>query len=490
MGEMHVKSDVELLRDYAEHGGESTFREIVHRHADLIYASAARQVNSRDVAHDVAQEAFTDLARKAQTLAKIMAPGASLLGWLYRRTRFAALNHLRDDRRRQSRERQAMQDFDSSTESTIEWDRVRPVLDEAMADLDDADREAVLLRYFKNHDFRAIGAAIGASDDTAQKRVSRALERLRAEFNRRGISTTAVALSTVLSVNAAPVAPIGLATALSSAALAGTTLATVTQALAMTTLHKAIIGATIAVAVGTGLYQAVEASKLRGQIQLLQQQEGPIVGQLQQLKRDRDDAAGKLALLRDENERLSRNTTELLRLRGEMALLRKENMVLAKRGATADGNADLQARPQPVVGSLANVGAGTPENGFQTFLWASKNGDSNLVSQMLRWRKDDNVSEEMANLITSAQTPSFLKTFSGLAGIRIVAQKVESPDSSRMRVEFREDNGKTNLGEIYMLRDHGEWKPAINISTRPGVSSIGASYLLPMTPDLGPVNGN
>src|SRR5512144_616267 len=106
---MQAKSDAQLLREYAECQNEAAFREIVLRHADLVYSSALRQVTSPDLARDVAQSVFTDLARKAQPLAKSLDENASILGWLFRSTRFAALNQLRDDRRRLERQRQAME---------------------------------------------------------------------------------------------------------------------------------------------------------------------------------------------------------------------------------------------------------------------------------------------------------------------------------------------------------------------------------------------
>ena len=324
---MPETTDAQLLRDYAEHRNEAAFRELVHRHTDVVYASALRQVSSPDLAHDIAQSVFTDLARKAQPLAGTLTGDASLLGWLYRSTRFLALNQLRDDRRRQARERQAMENFDPASETAPEWERVQPVLDEAMADLSDEDREALLLRFFKNRDFRAIGATLGVSDDAAQKRVSRALERLRTQLTSRGVTTTAVALSTVMSTNAVPLAPAGLAATLSTAALAGTTLttiATATNAIAMTTLQKTILGATLAAAVGTGIYEARQASILRSQVQTLQQGQTSPSEEIQQLARERDDTARKLAALRDENERLNRNTAELLKLRGEVGQLRRQ----------------------------------------------------------------------------------------------------------------------------------------------------------------------
>src|SRR5439155_18185640 len=137
---------------------------------------------------------------------------------------------LRDDRRRQARERQAMQHLDPASEIAPESERVQPVLDEAMAELSDEDREALLLRFFKNRDFRAIGAALGISDDAAQKRVSRALERLRTGLTSRGVTTTAGALSALLVAETVSFAPAGLPATLSTAALAGTTLATTATA--------------------------------------------------------------------------------------------------------------------------------------------------------------------------------------------------------------------------------------------------------------------
>jgi DNA-directed RNA polymerase specialized sigma24 family protein len=86
MGEMQDQSDAQLLRAYLESGQETAFREIVTRHTDLVYSAALRQVNSPELARDLAQGVFTDLARKARPLAEKLAAGSSLVGWLYRST--------------------------------------------------------------------------------------------------------------------------------------------------------------------------------------------------------------------------------------------------------------------------------------------------------------------------------------------------------------------------------------------------------------------
>ena len=330
--EMHEKSDAQLLREYAEGGSEAGFREIVVRHTDVLYSAALRQVSSPDLARDVVQSVFTDLARNAQSLTRTPTGNSSLLGWLYRSTRFAALNQLRDDRRRQVRERQAMEYLEPASETATDWECVHPLLEEAMSDLSDEDREALLLRFFTNRDFHAVGESLGVSDDTAQKRVSRALEKLRAEFGRRGVTTTAIALSTTLSANAVSVAPAGLAATFSTVALAGSTITTATiaaKAIAMTTLQKAIIAMTLAVVAGTGIYEARQASRLREQVQALQQEQAPLAEQIQQLQRERDEATNRVASLSDEIAALQNNSAELLKLRGQVAGLKSVKAALA-----------------------------------------------------------------------------------------------------------------------------------------------------------------
>jgi len=383
-------TDAQLLREYVEHRDEAAFRELVNRHADVVYASALRQVGSPDLARDIAQGVFTDLARKAQPLAGTLTGDTSLLGWLFRSTRFLALNQLRDDRRRQARERQAMEDFDPASETTPEWERVQPVLDEAMADLSDEDRDALLLRFFKNRDFRTIGVALGVSDDAAQKRVSRVLERLRSQLTSRGVTTTAVALSTVLSTNALPLAPAGLAATLATAALAGTTFATATTAttlktVAMTTLQKTLITVTLTAAVGIGIYEARQASKLRDDNQALQQQQAPIAAQLGQLQRTYNDATTRLASLSDDNERLNRNTAELLKLRGELGLLRGQIAATKAKQEVTTNQMQFSAPYRPYLRreEWSDKGTDNPANTILTMFWAIRQGNETKLEQIV-----------------------------------------------------------------------------------------------------------
>ena len=160
---MQTKSDAELLRDYAANHSEEAFGEIVRRYADLVYSAALRQVGVTEQARDVAQTVFADLARKAGSLHA----HTVLMGWLYRAARLAALEELRNDRRRLDRERQAMDLLNSEPESPNDWKALRLVLDEAIASLATKERDALLLRFFKNESLASIGATLDISEDAA-----------------------------------------------------------------------------------------------------------------------------------------------------------------------------------------------------------------------------------------------------------------------------------------------------------------------------------
>lgn len=473
MGEMRDQSDAQLLREYAERGAEASFAEIVVRHTDLVYSAALRQVHSPDLARDVTQSVFTDLARKARAVSASLSPQASLVGWLYRGTRFAARDLYRNETRRTHRERQAMEQFLSAPETAPDWEQLRPVLDDAMSELDDTDRDAVLLRYFKNHDLRTVGATLGISDDAAQKRVSRAVERLRAIFAKRGVTVGASGLAVVISANAVQAAPVGLALTISTAAaLAGTTLATTatvtaTKAIAMTALQKTIFTATIVVLAGAGIHKARQVSQLRDQVQTLQQQQDE---QIQRLQNDRDAVENRLAALTDEMERGRGNSSELLKLRGEVARLRKEAQVITDTSKEArDFQADMMhvLSNMPVVKTFVSTAVTTTTwdqaivtGGWKTpagrraitlvTLHQGEDGKQLTISSRLleyteqageklglsRFNLDEQTSDGLntrakAHTITKEQSEAILKAAKDLEGTQIIAAPSVSTLSGR-----------------------------------------------------------
>jgi RNA polymerase sigma factor (sigma-70 family) len=249
-------TDLELLARYARHHAEDAFTEIVRRHLDLVHSAALRQVRSPQLAEEVTQSTFINLARHAQRLA----PDTILAAWLYQVTRREAIDVVRREARRQLRE-QIASEMNAMNATDADWTHIEPLLDDAMHALDETDRAAVLLRYFENKSLREIGATLGASENAAQKRLSRAVERLREFFAKRGVTVGESGLVVVLSANAVQAAPAGLAVAISTAATlaAATVTATATttaaKVIAMTTLQKTLMGATLVAVVGVGIYR-------------------------------------------------------------------------------------------------------------------------------------------------------------------------------------------------------------------------------------------
>ncbi len=152
-------------------------RRLVNRHVNLVYSAALRQVRSPQLAEEVAQSVFADLARNANKLKS----GTTVTAWLYAVTRRTAIDVIRKESRRQLREQIAVE-MNKMNATANEWTQIEPLLDDAMAVLDETDRSAILLRYFENKNLREVGESLKISDDAAQKRVSRAVERLREFF--------------------------------------------------------------------------------------------------------------------------------------------------------------------------------------------------------------------------------------------------------------------------------------------------------------------
>lgn len=249
-------SDLDLLRQFARKNEQDAFAEIVRRHLDLVFSAALRQVRSPQLAEDIAQSVFADLARDADKLKA----DTVLPAWLHAVTRRTSVDAIRKESRRQLREQIAIE-MNAMNAPEATWTHIEPLLDEAMDALDDADRAAVLLRYFENKSLREVGAQLGVGDDAAQKRVSRAVERLREFFAKRGVTVGASGLAVLISANAVQSAPAGLAATISAAALAGTAVSTstiiaATKTIAMATLQKFLVTATVATLAGAGIYEA------------------------------------------------------------------------------------------------------------------------------------------------------------------------------------------------------------------------------------------
>lgn len=248
---------MQLVRAYAMNQSEPAFETLVSRYINLVYSAAMRQVRDPHLAEEITQAVFVILARKAGTL------GANTIlpSWLYRTAGFVAADALKIQRRREQREQEAYMQSLSNEPELETWQQIAPLLDKAISGLSEKDRHAVVLRFFQNKSLRETGAALGASEEAAKKRVNRALEKMRAYFSKFGVHSTAETIGGAISANSIVIAPAILTKTVTAIGLAkGTTASTSTVALTKGALNvmawthvqtAAVIGAVVIFAAGT-----------------------------------------------------------------------------------------------------------------------------------------------------------------------------------------------------------------------------------------------
>lgn len=254
-----TNDDMELVRRYALTQSEDAFATLVSRHVNLVYSVALRQLGDTHLAEEVTQTVFVILARKASSLS----PKTVVSGWLCQTARYAAAKARTMQRRRQDREQEAyMQTITSNTE-TAGWEEIEPLLDTAMAQLSRQDHDALVVRYFERRNFKDVSVVLGTTEAGAKMRVTRALEKLRRFFSKRGITISAAVIAGTCSTHAITPAPAGLAHAATLAAVKGTFTTVSTTTLTKLTLkHMAWIKIKTISLIGAATLLAVSATTI------------------------------------------------------------------------------------------------------------------------------------------------------------------------------------------------------------------------------------
>lgn len=315
-----MSDDSELLKQYATERSEPAFAELVRRHIGFVYGAALRQVNGDGAAaQDITQVVFTDLARKAPRLLGQRV----LLGWLFTSTRYAAAKRVRSEQRRRAREQQAqaMDEIIRENAPPIDWDELRPVIDDALQALNERDREAVLMRYFGGEAYPAIASRQAASADAVRLRVERALDKLRAELARRGVTSTAAALALALANQPAVAVPSGLSASIATSAVAASSTGLVAL-LNFLAMNKLQIALATAVAIGGATTYVVQAET-----------RSHVAQEVQQLQRSNERAPA----VQTENLRLARDVASARQLQQEVATVQP--------AAPTTGSADTSPMP-------------------------------------------------------------------------------------------------------------------------------------------------
>ncbi|MGA2863840.1 MAG: sigma-70 family RNA polymerase sigma factor [Verrucomicrobiota bacterium] len=324
-----MSEDMDLVREYVAGRSEPAFAALVSRHVNLVYSAALRRVGDAHLAEEITQAVFIILARKADSLG----PKTVLSGWLYRTAQYAAADALKIQRRRLRRQQEAyMQSTLLDAPADKSWEQLSPMLDEAMLRLGQADRDAVVLRFFEGRSLSEVGSALGTNEEAAKKRVHRALEKLRRFFMARGVALPATVIAGAVSAHAVHAAPLQLAAAVTAGALKGTVATASTLTLIQETLKlmawtklktAALAGVVVAASVVTPLViQHQSRARLRALDESVQQQSA----QLAKAKADNDRLAGLAA----QAETSQAQADDLRRLRAQVGAGPRQTNDLAK----------------------------------------------------------------------------------------------------------------------------------------------------------------
>jgi hypothetical protein len=311
-----------------------------------------------------------------------------LPGWLYRVACREASNQVRGEVRRRQREAVAMSLSAPETTPPVPWERMAPLLDEAMRELPRTDQDAVVLRYFQGKSLRETGAALKLSEEAARKRIARALDKMRGHFARRGVTASAALLAEAIGANAAPAVPAALAGSVTGASLAG---AAGAASGAGSLLLRTILMNTN---VKTLLAAAAMVTAVAVPVMLVFHQNQPKAALPQvPVVIPASSPAAPMAAVQPtpgaEPVPLPASTTQSspFSRRVQAAPAATEGVPIVHSGILIIGVNPDSAKPWPVGAYLASgewsdAGADTPEAALQTYLWAQKNGNSERLAQL------------------------------------------------------------------------------------------------------------
>jgi RNA polymerase sigma factor (sigma-70 family) len=427
---LHGKSmndDQNLLRQYREQGSDAAFGALVNRYVNLVYSAALRKTNDPQLARDASQIVFIDLARKARRLNQ----NVILAGWLYRGACFAAAKLIRYEARRAAREKDSTNMNAASTEANAYWTQLKPILDDALNVLAEKDRDAVILRFFENKAWREVGDALRLSEDAAQKRVNRALEKLRRILVRNGGVLTTASLASVLVSNAVQSAPSGLNVAISSGSIAAA--ASMGGSVA---LLEAFASTKVKVATVCALATALLVPLVSQQMTVRQLRTEAV-----QFRKDLQ----VLEEVRLENQRLTRmraetidpeqfraSQSELIRLRGEVTLLKSEKAEWARQQAAISNAASTEARIElkgryRTRDKWADAGLQDAQAALHTVMYALANRDEKRLKECsLGFYKPEN---ETPRIVDSSLTALLPIRILSVAGYQVMSSQGPSENT-------------------------------------------------------------
>jgi len=476
-----MPTDAEILQRYVRERDDHAFAELVQRHLGVVYGAALRRTGGRaHLAEEIAQQVFIDLARKAAALCH----HPSLIGWLHRSTRYAAIDAARAERREKKlAESLATMPDTNPPDEQVEWALLRPALDDALDRLKDADREAMLLRYFEGLSFVELGARLNVSENAARMRIERALDQLSGHLGRRGVTSTSAALAALLANQAFATAPTGLTAAVTAAALAGAPAAGgFTAFLLMSKLTVPVVSAVLASGVTSLVWIALVPGVSAREMAALRAENARLVAATAP-----GAPAGSAAAIAQE---YSHQAVAIAQ-----AMTSRRTAVAPPAGGTAEG----AGASADTLRGHRDRGTATARDAAFTFAWACTAGDPAAISRALYFDADARAraGEILASMPPEVRTQySTIEDFYGLL-LAISTMEAPPPGADLMESMMTEtavspnrikigEKGNSRFFHEYQLTSSG-WKYVLPLSGVEGLPSlINNETLARLAPPSGP----
>lgn len=163
--------DSVALSRFASQGDPAAFRALTQRYQSMVFATCRRVLRSQADAEDAAQETFLKFARAATTIR------GNAAAWLHACALGTATDLLRRKTTRERIERAAA-DNATLTDDQRTWKELEPLLDIALAQLPDEDRDVIVAHFLVGRPQKDLAREAGVAPGTMSRRIDSALAAL------------------------------------------------------------------------------------------------------------------------------------------------------------------------------------------------------------------------------------------------------------------------------------------------------------------------
>lgn len=176
MDSASLVDDRQLARQ-AQAGDQVAFASLIDRYSERLFNMLLQMCNGNsDMASELTQEAFV----RAYERLKQFDGNSSFYTWIYRLARNRAID-IRKRKTPIASDPQEMHDPGTEDDPSINMERreMQSIVQQAMSELGDEQREIILMRDFDGRDYTQIAQLLDVAEGTVKSRLNRARKALR-----------------------------------------------------------------------------------------------------------------------------------------------------------------------------------------------------------------------------------------------------------------------------------------------------------------------